>query len=132
MFPVFTSRTLVRSTCLIAISMFATACGQDQGQDQGQNQGDDPAADTAAVGTTAKYDWYMQGTTPAGQTTIVKTGDGRITNESFVHWNNREWTVDAELQLDENGYIISQTVTGISPFKAPIDESFAYIDGVAS
>jgi len=124
MLPILSSRALVRSACLIAISMIAAACSQDQGGE--------PTADAANVGTTAKYDWYMQGTTPAGQTTIVKTGDGRITNESFVHWNNREWTVDAELQLDENGYILSQTISEISPFKAPIDESFAYADGVAS
>ena len=105
-------------------AVFATGCGQSQDET--------PVAAVAPVGTTAKYDWYMQGTTPAGRTTIVKTGDGRITNESFVHWNNREWSVDSELQLDENGLIVSQKVTGISPFKAPIDESFSYVDGVAS
>jgi len=115
---------LLRGACLIVFCVAVVACSEQQNEE--------PIATVAPVGTTAKYDWYMQGKTPAGQTTITKTGDGRITNESFVHWNNREWTVDGELQLDENGYIVSQTVTGISPFKAPIDESFAYADGVAS
>ena len=124
MFPNISLPRLLRGACLIVIPVALVACSEQQSEE--------PIATAAAVGTTAKYDWYMQGTTPAGQTTIVKTGDGRITNESFVHWNNREWTVDGELQLDENGYIVSQTVTGISPFKAPIDESFAYADGVAS
>ena len=40
----------------------------------------------------------------------------------FVHWNNREWTVNSELQLDSDGLIVSQTVKGITPFGAPIDE----------
>ena len=124
MFLNFSLPRLLRGACLIVSSIALVACSEQPSEE--------PTAAAASVGTTAKYDWYMQGTTPAGQTTIVKTGDGRITNESFVHWNNREWTVDAELQLDENGYIVSQTVTGISPFKAPIDESFAYADGVAS
>ena len=126
MFPIYHSRARARAhgTCLITMSMMLVACGQ--------KQADEPAVEAAAVGTAANYDWYMQSKTPAGQTTIVRTGDGRITNESFVHWNNREWSVDSELQLDENGYIVSQKVTGISPFKAPIDESFSYVDGVAS
>ena len=124
MLSMISSRFLARVFILFATAVSLTGCGQ--GEDK------NPVAGAEPVGTTAKYDWYMQGTTPAGQTTIVKTGDGRITNESFVHWNNREWSVDSEIQLDENGLIVSQKVTGISPFKAPIDESFSYIDGVAS
>ena len=121
--PTHRSHVLIQIVCLIAISTVVAACGQQQSEQ--------PAV-SATVGTTATYDWYMQGRTPAGQTTIVKTGDGRITNDSFVHWNNREWSVDSEIQLDENGYIVSQKITGISPFKAPIDENFAYTGGVAS
>ena len=88
--------------------------------------------DPAPVGTTTKYDWYMQGDTPAGQTTITSTGDGRITNDTFVHWNNREYSLESEVQLDSNGVVVSQRMTGISAFKAPIDESFAFEDGVAT
>jgi imidazolonepropionase-like amidohydrolase len=110
---------------IISLPMLA-ACGK---------QSDAPTASAGPgqqVGVTRQYDWYMQGRTPAGETTIVKTGDGRITNESFVHWNNREWSVNSEIQLDEDGFIVSQRITGISPFKAPIDETFSYADGVAT
>jgi imidazolonepropionase-like amidohydrolase len=113
-----------RIFCLFVIPLFVAGCSQEQSEVA--------VSDAVPVGKTAKYDWYMQGSTPAGQTTIVRTGDGRITNESFVHWNNREWTVSSELQLDDSGLIASQKITGISPFKAPIDEEFSYIDGVAS
>lgn len=107
-------------------SLLLTSCSQEQATAPAI------ASDAAPVGSIAKYDWYMQGTTPAGQTTITKNGDGKITNESFVHWNNREWTVNSELQLDENGNISSQKITGISPFQSVIDEYYTYEDGVAS
>lgn len=113
-----------RFVLLLLSSMIAVACSQEQG--------DEPEKTTATAGSTARFDWYMQGTTPAGQTTITKNGDGKITNESFVHWNNREWTVHSELQLDKNGRIASQKITGISPFKSVIDEYFSYENGVAS
>ena len=90
------------------------------------------ASNDTTIGAVAKYDWYMAGSTPAGRTTITSNGDGKITNESFVHWNNREWTVNSELQLDENGRIASQKISGISPFKSVIDENFVYENGVAS
>lgn len=93
----------------------------------------EPAAGSPAeVGTTSKYSWYLQGTTPAGESTLVRTGDGRITNETFVHWNNREYTVHSEIQLDKHGMIAAQRITGISPFKSPIDESFSFENGVAT
>ena len=45
---------------IVALLMLA-ACGQ---------QPDAPAASAEPqVGTTQQYDWYMQGTTPAGETT---------------------------------------------------------------
>jgi len=109
---------------LLATVMFVGACSRDS-----HEVGLD---DVDAVGTTAKYDWYLQSTTPAGNTTLVRTGDGRVTNDTFVHWNNREYTVKSELQLDSDGMVSAQRITGISPFKAPIDESFSYVDGVAS
>jgi len=120
-------RTLNRFAILFLSSLLSVACSQeDVGEPATTAEG------AAAVGSTAKYDWYMQGTTPAGQTTITKNGDGKITNESFVHWNNREWTVNSELQLDENGRIASQKITGISAFQSVIDEYYNYEDGVAS
>jgi len=118
------NRALYPFLFLTVSSLCVVACSQESGKE--------PETSTEMVGTTARYDWYMQGATPAGQTTIRKNGDGKITNESFVHWNNREWTVNSELQLDENGRIQSQKITGISPFKSVIDEYYTYEDGVAS
>ena len=89
------------------------------------------AAAESAVGVTSEYEWLAQDK-EAGESTVVRTGDGRVTVKSFVHWNNREYTVDSELQLDANGLPVAQRITGISPFGAPIDESFAYADGVAT
>jgi len=117
-------RAQLRICLLFVISFAALGCSQEQSEET--------KSEAAPVGMTAEYDWYMEGKTPAGQTTIVRTGDGRITNESFVHWNNREWSVNSELQLNDNGLIASQKITGISPFKAPIDEEFSYVDGIAS
>lgn len=130
MFRTIFPRGSTRFACVFLFSSALLACGQEQGHESTNNV--EGTGGIEPVGTTAEYDWYMQGSTPAGETTIVKTGDGRITNESFVHWNNREWTVDSELQLDDAGYIASQVITGISPFKAPIDEAFSFTDGVAS
>ncbi|MCH9693005.1 MAG: amidohydrolase family protein [Gammaproteobacteria bacterium] len=121
---------MLRSFQTAVLPLFAVAliagCGREESSSEVIAAADTP------VGSVARYDWYMQGTTPAGQTTITKNGDGRITNESFVHWNNREWTVNSELQLDENGRIASQKISGISPFKSVIDEYFTYENGVAS
>jgi len=89
-----------------------------------------PAA--VEAGTTQIFNWYLQATTPAGSSVLVQSGDGRISNETFIHWNNREYSLTSELQLDSSGMIESQRITGISPFKAPIDEAFGYDDGVAT
>jgi hypothetical protein len=80
---------------------------------------------------TVAFDWWA-GDTPAGETVIVRAGDGRITNESFVHWNNREYRLDSKLQLDADGIVTAQTITGVSPFGATLDESFLLADGRAS
>jgi imidazolonepropionase-like amidohydrolase len=119
-------RAHYRLIVLLLSLLVLTSCSQENASEPVA------ATDAASVGSIAKYDWYMQGTTPAGQTTITKNGDGKITNESFVHWNNREWTVNSELQLDENGRIASQKITGISPFQSVIDEYYTYEGGVAS
>ena len=88
------------------------------------------AADEA--GTKRTFNWFLQGTTPAGNTVLVEDGDGGIKNETFVHWNNREYTIRSEVRFGRNGMILEQRITGISPFKSPIDEVFSYEDGVAS
>lgn len=126
----FISKNKIRSSLLALITLGVAACGQDE--DKSQSTASDAAASVEALGTTAEFDWYMQGTTPAGQTTITKNGDGQITSESYVHWNNRKWTVNSELQLDEQGRIQSQKISGISPFQSEIDEYYSYESGVAS
>ncbi len=118
------TRNHCRTLIVLAGMLVSYGCGQEQATTA--------LIEENTVGSTAKYDWYMSGSTPAGETTIRKNGDGKISNESFVHWNNREWTVNSELQLDESGRIVSQKVTGISPFKSVIDETFSYENGVAS
>jgi imidazolonepropionase-like amidohydrolase len=69
---------------------------------------------------------------PAGRTTLTRAGDGRVLNESFVHWNNREYRLRSELQLDANGMVIAQQISGTSPFGAPIDERFSFTQGEAA
>lgn len=61
----------------------------------------------------------------------VHSRDGRIGNESFIHWNNREYTLNSGVQLDPVGRLTSQRITGISPFGAPIDERFSFENGMA-
>ncbi len=106
-----------------AAALSLVACGQEASG---------PAVDEQnTVGVTTEFEWLSQGT-PAGESTIVRTGDGKVTVESFVHWNNREYTVNSELQLDASGTPVAQSITGISPFGASIEEQFAYKDGVAT
>ena len=125
-----------RATLLLAGLVFFTACGRQEASAPApaDASGETPgaAAPGMPVGTTSKFSWYLERKTPAGQTTLVRTGDGRVTNESFLHWNNREYDIDSVLQLDEDGYIVSQKIEGRSPFGSPIDEMFSIEGGVAS
>jgi imidazolonepropionase-like amidohydrolase len=97
--------------------------------------GREDVAETAAtgpsVGVTSEFEWVAEGK-EAGETTVFRTGDGRVTVNSLIHWNNREYSVESELQLNAGGIPVFQRITGISPFQAPIDESFNYDNGVAS
>ncbi|MDH5500225.1 MAG: amidohydrolase family protein [Gammaproteobacteria bacterium] len=115
-----------KSVFSILLAAIAAGCGKN-------NTGDESAhvASGDPVGEIAEYEWVSEGT-PAGRHRVVRTGDGRISTDLFVHWNNREYTVKDELQLDANGLTRSQRITGTSPFGAPIDESFSIVDGVAS
>ena len=114
-----------KATIPFLLSMLVTGCGGEQAQDQPQGSA------TPDVGVTSEFEWVAQGK-EAGESTVVRTGDGRVTVRSFVHWNNREYSVDSELQLSAEGIPVAQRITGISAFQAPIDESFSYEDGVAS
>jgi imidazolonepropionase-like amidohydrolase len=97
----------------------------------GQESADTHAGTESPVGVTSEFEWVSQGT-EAGESTVVRTGDGKVIVESFVHWNNREYTVNSELQLNADGIPVAQRITGISPFGAEINETFSYADGVAT
>ncbi|MDJ0710900.1 MAG: amidohydrolase family protein [Woeseiaceae bacterium] len=114
---------MTRNFALAALVIVVlVACGKDA---------PDTAADKSiTVGVTSEFEWVSEGT-PAGESTVIRTGDGKVTVTSFVHWNNREYTVNSELQLNTDGIPVAQRITGISPFGAPIDENFTYQDGVA-
>ena len=115
-----THRAAVTGLALF-VAMAMGGCGQEATQTETE----------ASVGVTSEFVWLSQGT-PAGESTVVRTGDGKETVESFVHWNNREYTVSSELQLSADGIPVAQRITGTSPFGAGIDELFSYENGVAS
>ncbi len=105
----------------IAVLALSAGCGREQAAEP----------PVPSVGDTSEFEWVAQGK-EAGRSTVVRTGDGRIAVNSFVHWNNREYSVESELQLSPDGMPVAQRITGISAFQAPIDEAFRYEDGVAS
>jgi hypothetical protein len=118
-----------RLTTLVTLGLTALilqACNRDAPV-QSEPVAQAPSTET----TTSIYDWHARGV-PAGETTIVRAGDGRVTTEAFVHWNNREYRLQSELQLDADGMVVSQHITGVSPFGATVDESFSYTDGEAN
>ncbi len=97
----------------------------------GQESSEAPADIASAIGETHEFEWVSEGN-EAGHSKMVRTGDGKVTVESFLHWNNREYSVNSELQLNADGIPVAQKITGTSPFGATIDETFTYTDGVAS
>ena len=115
---------LVRGIALL-LALSLVAC-----QDEQAGRADAPAA--PPVAREQKYEWYLEYETPGGESVVTRTVDGRITNESFLHWNNREYRLKGDTQLDENGMTVAQTLTGTSAFGAPIDETFRYEDGLAT
>ncbi len=120
-------------TAVAALPLIVAGCSPSEAPPDSTAAGDSPAAAAEMpVGTTTDYKWYLERSTPAGQSKLVRTGDGRVTNESFLHWNNREYDVDSVLQLDADGYIVSQKIEGRAPFGADIDETFSIVDGVAT
>ncbi len=127
--PIHTHTKKHRIWPVLVLAAFATqACRQEPEENTATAAA--PAAEPVAE-VERSYAWFLEGATPAGHTKIHELGDGKVTSDSFIHWNNREWTVNSELQLDENGLPVSQRITGISPFQAPIDESFGLEQGEA-
>jgi len=117
-----------RLSMLFTAALLLQACSQES------EPPSTPAAVTDSLPqpeiVTSVYDWHARGT-PAGETTITRSGDGRVATEAFVHWNNREYSLQSELQLDADGMVLAQTITGTSPFGAPIDERFSFSEGEA-
>ncbi|HKJ16263.1 MAG TPA: amidohydrolase family protein [Xanthomonadales bacterium] len=117
------------SLVVLFTGFFIYGCNQETPAPATQVTNAEPAAETEEV-ITSVYDWHARGT-DAGETTVTRAGDGKVVTEAFVHWNNREYTLNSELQLDADGMVIAQTITGISPFGAPIDERFSFTEGEA-
>ncbi|RDX35621.1 amidohydrolase [Kangiella sp. HD9-110m-PIT-SAG07] len=66
----------------------------------------------------------------AGKVTVEQ--DGNVVKSNLeLGWNNRRVNIDETIVLGEDGYVISQEVSGISAFGAPIKESFSMSDGKA-
>ncbi len=108
---------------VLPLALMLAACGP--GEETATPSVASTAETSTATLTTQNYKWYLEKTTPGGQTTITRSSDDRITNESFLHWNNREYTLSSVLQLDENGLVIAQQISGTGPFGADIDETFS-------
>ena len=108
---------------LLLVLGAAVACSK-QGQPENPKQ--------ATTGLASEFDWYMEGTTPAGTTTLTRSGDGQIQNVSDLHWNNREYTLASELRLDDSGFVTYHRLSGESAFGARIDETFTYRGGAAA
>ncbi len=125
------NRPIYSSAVAVTVLIIA-GCGPSETPEAAAIADESTAAAAMPVGTTTDYKWYLERSTPAGQSTLVRTGDGRVTNESFLHWNNREYDVDSVLQLDADGYIVSQKITGRAPFGSDIDETFSIVDGTAT
>ena len=72
----------VIAACALFVVMQLGACSKEAPEPATGN------TDETSVGTTSEFVWLSQGT-PAGESSVVRTGDGRETVESFMHLNNR-------------------------------------------
>lgn len=66
----------------------------------------------------------------AGKVTIEQD-DNVVKSNLELGWNNRRVNIDEKIVLGEDGYVISQEVSGTSAFGAPIKESFNMNGGKA-
>ena len=123
-------KRIARWVLVVLVAFAAAGCGDESTQTSQQAQAQTSAHQAAEV--IRQFDWFMEKETPAGRTTLSRSQNGRVVNASFVHWNNREYTLNSTLQLDESGFVVEQSITGTSPFGAPIDESFNWQGGVAA
>ena len=75
-----------------------------------------------AVTQFTKYNIYNK-EDQAGSLSVEQSGNV-YSSDMELGWNNRVVKMQEVITVDEQGYITSQTVKGVSAFGAPIDESF--------
>ncbi len=68
----------------------------------------------------------------AGKQVMTKLSDTEYQGSLDLRWNNRVFIVDEKITVNKKGRISSFKSTGLSPFGAPIAESFKWQDGIAS
>ena len=73
--------------------------------------------------STITYEWFNEGS-PAGEQTISCDPGGHFVSNMRISWNNREFILHNSFDLDAQGYVTHQSLTGQSAFGAVIDESY--------
>ncbi|NVK87979.1 MAG: amidohydrolase family protein [Gammaproteobacteria bacterium] len=67
-----------------------------------------------------------------GKQVTEVTNDNALTSTTELSWNNRRLTLEESYELNDKGYPVKVTVTGISAFGAPVQELFSVKDGIAT
>lgn len=99
--------------------------GQSVQVSQNQNSSAEDNASNSqqeAVTQFTKYNIYNK-EDQAGSLSVEQSGNV-YSSDMELGWNNRLVKMQEVITVDEQGYITSQTVKGVSAFGAPIDESF--------
>lgn len=96
---------------------------------QAENSVQLQGAPQAPVTQLTKYNIYNK-EDQAGSLSVQQSGNV-YSSDMELGWNNRVIKIEEVITVDEQGYITSQTVKGISAFGAPIDESFSQKGSIA-
>ena len=65
----------------------------------------------------------------AGKQIMTQLSDSKYKGSLDLRWNNRVFKIDEQVTVNDKGFIAKYKSTGLSPFGAPINESFKYEDG---
>ena len=68
----------------------------------------------------------------AGKQVMTKISATQYQGMLDVRWNNRVFKIDEKITVNDKGAPISYESTGLSPFGAPIKESYTWQDGIAT
>lgn len=68
----------------------------------------------------------------AGKQLMTKVSESEYHGSLDIRWNNRIFKIDEKVKVNEKGRISSFKSTGLSPFGAPIAETFKWQDGIAN